>query len=324
MRSTRLWVGLTVGGLLIAGIGTAHAAPPGKNGGIAVTLTSTPDTVVRGEQVVYAATVKAEGTRLDDVVLTDALPTGMRYVSATPDRGSCAFGDGVVRCSLGRVERKTQAEVRITVVAEVAGSITNTVDVTATAAGSTRAGSASVTTTVTEPASGDPAGLRVTFTGPPQPALVASRLEYAGQVTNEGPDAEFSLLFFAQDNWSLGQPIMESFQTSQGTCTDVPAVHNDVFGMPVRTPLSRVPRCDLGRVATGQTIDVSAAVRTTSPTTEQLPLYAYLGSIAPGATYGTLLATVETVVTTGTAVGDCALTEVGNFLNVGGYVECVT
>ena len=325
MPRTRLSVGLVVTALLLGTTGAAHAAPPDKGGGsIAVTLTSTPDTVAVGERVVYAATVKSEGVRLDDVVLADALPSGMQYVSATPDRGSCTFTDGVVRCSLGRLERKTQAEVRITVTAESAGSISNTVDVTATAAGSTRTGTASVTTTVTEPASADSGSLSATFSGPPQPALVGTQLQYTGSVTNRGPTGEFSLVLFAQDNWTLGQPVIESFRTTQGTCTLAPATNSDLFGIPVRTPLPRESWCDLGVVANGQTVGVSAVLRMTSPTTQQLPLYARLGGIAVGEAYGTLLATAETVVTTGTAVGDCALTEVGNFLNVAGYVECAT
>ena len=49
-------------------------------------------------------TVNVSNSGLDgaeDVVLTDNLPAGVTYISATPDQGICDESGGTVTCELG-------------------------------------------------------------------------------------------------------------------------------------------------------------------------------------------------------------------------------
>ncbi len=312
--------------LIVVGSATqAGAAPHEKGGGASIDVALTaPDSVTKGDEFSYDATVRTGGTALDNVNLTDALPSGVRYVSVTSDRGTCRVDGNHVTCALGRLERRTEALVRITVVAEVVGTVTNTVDVTGTANGAQRSGTASATTSIAASPTADPSALRVTFTGPPQPALVGTALTYTATITNDGSAAPLTVGFYAYDNWWLGQQLIESFTASQGTCSDAPATYADVFGFPPPTPLARTPSCSLGTLATGQTVTLKAVVRTTSPTTEDLPLFASLGEFREGSPTGVQLGTVETVVTTGNAVVDCSLTDPASFTNVDRYVACAT
>ena len=104
---------------------------------LAVTLAGAPDPVAAGENLVYTADVTNNGPRsASDVALSDTLPAGVTFVSATPSQGTCMYTT-VLNCSLGALA--SGATARVTVVVEVAA---------AAAPGSTIANSVSVTSPV--------------------------------------------------------------------------------------------------------------------------------------------------------------------------------
>ena len=84
--------------------------------------------VVLNANINYSITVANLGVgTAAGVVLTDILPAGVAYFSATPSQGSCTFGSGTVSCNLGPVPISGGATVAIVVTATNAGTITNTV-----------------------------------------------------------------------------------------------------------------------------------------------------------------------------------------------------
>jgi choice-of-anchor B domain-containing protein len=92
---------------------------------LAVTVTDAPDPVPFGGNVTYTFTVRNQGpTWSDNTTLTDALPAGMSFVSATPSQGTCA-GTATVICNLGRLQNTASATVVIVAQANVAGTVSN-------------------------------------------------------------------------------------------------------------------------------------------------------------------------------------------------------
>ena len=68
-----------------------------------------------GKEATYGVTVSNNGpSGATGVVLTDTLPEGVAFISATPSQGTCSESGGVITCDLGDI--KKDAEVTITVV----------------------------------------------------------------------------------------------------------------------------------------------------------------------------------------------------------------
>ena len=63
------------------------------------------------------------------VVLTDTLPSGVRFVSATPSQGICTQANNIVTCNLGTVANSNSVTISIVVTPISTGTITNTVRV---------------------------------------------------------------------------------------------------------------------------------------------------------------------------------------------------
>jgi uncharacterized repeat protein (TIGR01451 family) len=99
-------------------------------GGIAdlsVTNSAAPKPVQAWQTLTYTATVTNDGSSsATDVILTDELPAGTSYESATPSQGSCSHSVGTVRCGLGGLAVGASATVEINVVPHAEGTITST------------------------------------------------------------------------------------------------------------------------------------------------------------------------------------------------------
>jgi uncharacterized protein DUF11 len=66
-----------------------------------------------------------------DVVVTDTLPSGVDFVSATPSQGSCSQSAGVVTCNLGGMANGGSATIDVVVIPRTPGFIQNTASVAA-------------------------------------------------------------------------------------------------------------------------------------------------------------------------------------------------
>jgi uncharacterized repeat protein (TIGR01451 family) len=150
---------------------------------LAITKTDSPDPVLAGQTLTYTIGVSNGGpSPATAVTVTDALPSGVSLVSAAPSQGTCS-GTTTVACTLGAVAQGANATVTIMVRPNVAGTISNTVNVTGAETDTNPANnSASASTTIT-PA----ADLVVSKTGTPNPVTAGQNLTYTIAVTNNGP-----------------------------------------------------------------------------------------------------------------------------------------
>ena len=123
---------------------------------LAVTKTDSPDPITAaGATLTYTLTVTNGGPSTSiNVVLTDPLPSGITFVSATLGQGSCS-GTSTVTCNLGTLANgaTTTVTIKVTVDHGFNGITTNTASVTATQNDPNSSDdSATATTTVSAPA----------------------------------------------------------------------------------------------------------------------------------------------------------------------------
>jgi uncharacterized repeat protein (TIGR01451 family) len=98
---------------------------------VSLTKTDSPDPVTVGSNLTYTITVRNGGpSTATGVTMTDALPAGVTFVSATPSQGNCN-GTATVTCNLGSLSNGGSAIVTIVVKPTAAGTITNTASVSA-------------------------------------------------------------------------------------------------------------------------------------------------------------------------------------------------
>jgi uncharacterized repeat protein (TIGR01451 family)/CSLREA domain-containing protein len=102
----------------------------GAEADLSVVKVDAVDPVIVGDDVIYTATVGNAGPDgAQNVVLSDPLPGGVIYVSATPDQGTCDQAGGLVTCSLGSIASGGSADVVIVVTTTAPGILTNTATV---------------------------------------------------------------------------------------------------------------------------------------------------------------------------------------------------
>jgi uncharacterized repeat protein (TIGR01451 family) len=92
---------------------------------------SAPPSVSVGQGIGYSITVTNNGpVAATNVVVTDAIPAGTNFASATASQGTCG-GTSTVTCNLGTLASGASATVSIAVNANSAGTVTNTATVAA-------------------------------------------------------------------------------------------------------------------------------------------------------------------------------------------------
>lgn len=99
---------------------------------LAVAMSDSPDPVAVDGGLTYRVTVKNLGdAEASAVTLTDTLPAGATFISASPSHGNCSPSGGTVACSLGPLPAGSNAIVDIVVTPLSVGTMTNTATVTA-------------------------------------------------------------------------------------------------------------------------------------------------------------------------------------------------
>ena len=166
----------------------AATIPVTAQADLSITKTSTPDPASAGDLVTSTLTVSNAGPNAaTGTVITDELPEGTTFVSASPSAGTCSAAGGTVTCAVGTVASGDTATV--TVVARVAAAftgdtVTNAASVTSAVEDGDLTDNSSAATTAVERA----ADLRVTKsvanTGPFRPGQL---IEFDVRVLNAGP-----------------------------------------------------------------------------------------------------------------------------------------
>ncbi|MCP4527453.1 MAG: DUF11 domain-containing protein [Aestuariibacter sp.] len=104
---------------------------PALEADLSVIKTDDPDPATLCDDVTYTLALTNNGPDASqNVVLTDNLPAGVTYVSATPEQGSCSETGGVVTCNLGTINNGNSLNVDIVVTPDSEGNITNNASVT--------------------------------------------------------------------------------------------------------------------------------------------------------------------------------------------------
>jgi len=136
-----------LGLLVLIALGTGGAVAAVGATDLSLTKSDSPDPVVAGNNLTYTITVSNPGPNdASNVVVTDNLPGGVDFVSATG--GTCDRTGNTVTCNLGQVNAGQSPTVTIVVRTKKEGTLTNTASVTSPQDAVLGNNSATATTTV--------------------------------------------------------------------------------------------------------------------------------------------------------------------------------
>jgi uncharacterized repeat protein (TIGR01451 family) len=124
---------------------------------LALTKVAAPEPVKVSSNLTYSISVTNNGpAQATDVLVTDTLPEGVAFVSASSSQGACMETSGVVTCTLGTLSSGASANVTVTVTPSATGSITNHARVTSTSRDPNLADNEAVAVSTVEPANQAP------------------------------------------------------------------------------------------------------------------------------------------------------------------------
>jgi uncharacterized repeat protein (TIGR01451 family) len=193
---------------------TIMVSGPGPD--LAITKADAPDPVTLGSNLTYTLTVTNNGPDPStDSTVTDTLPAGVTFMSATPSQGSCSQLGGTVTCTLGPLAVGASATIEIVVTVD-ATAVCPLSD-TATVVGAETDPVANNNSATAETACGVEADLAITKTDAPDPVTVGGTLTYTLTVTNNGPDPSTDST--VTDTLPAGVTFV-SATPSQGSCSE--------------------------------------------------------------------------------------------------------
>ena len=211
---------------------SASADDDGRPGRRPVDLTKSdsPDPVLAGQPLTYSLSVANAGpSDATGVELTDDLPAGVTFDSATPSQGTCSESSGTVTCTLGTIANGANASVSIRSHRSPRATITNQASVSSDAADLVAGNNSASASTTVDPA----ADLSLTKSDSPDPVLAGQLLTYTLTAQNAGPSGATGVS--VTDTLPAGVTF-ESATPSQGTCSES----------------SGTVTCALGTIASGQ------------------------------------------------------------------------
>ena len=209
---------------------------------LAVAKADAPDPVTMGNNLTYTVTITNNGlSDATGVTLTDILPVGTTFVSATATQGSCSESGGTVTCNLGSLANSATATVTIVVTPTAAGTPSNTASVAGNEFDPDTGNN-----TATESATVHPeADLAAAKADSPDPVMVGSNLTYTVTVTNNGPSDATGITL--TDTLPAGVTFVLATAT-QGSCSESGSTLT----------------CDLGALINGGTVTVTIVVAATT------------------------------------------------------------
>lgn len=177
---------------------------------LSVTKTDSPDPMFVENALTYTLVVENDGPNVaDNVVLTDILPSGVRFESATGTGASCTQASGIVTCTLGNTQPRT---VTIVVTPMVPGTITNTASVTSSNPDPDLSDNTTSITTTVNPV----ADLTIAKTDFSDPVTAGTSLTYTLTITNNGPSEATNVVI------TDTLPASVAFASASGFCSSQP------------------------------------------------------------------------------------------------------
>ncbi len=152
---------------------------------LSITKIDTPDPVTAGANLTYTLTVANAGpSTADTLTMTDTLPPGVTFVSATGTGWVCSQAAGIVTCTRATLAVTTAPAITIVVTApSEATSLSNTAVVSSNTADPNNANNTATATTTVNAS----ANLSITLADNPDPVATGAQLVYTVSVTNAGP-----------------------------------------------------------------------------------------------------------------------------------------
>ena len=223
---------------------TTVEPPPGADLGI--TKSDVADPVTVGDNVTYTVVVSNDGPGLaENVVVTDTLPSGVVFVSATPDQGSCVESGGIVTCNLGSLANGSSVSIVVVVTTTTDGQLTNSVSVTSDTPDPNLGNNGVSEDTTVEPPPPLEADLGVTKSDAADPVIAGDDVTYTVVVFNDGPGSAENVV--VTDTLPSGV-VFVSATPDQGSCSES----------------GGIVTCNLGTVANGSSVNIVLVVETTT------------------------------------------------------------
>jgi uncharacterized repeat protein (TIGR01451 family) len=207
---------------------------------LSVGITDLPDPVNQFDSISYYIKIDNNVKRSPSLTLTDMLPPGVTFLYT--DESECTYSNGTVTCNFEPREGVSTVSLGIHVMPTVAGTITNTVSVTANGFA---VQTATATTTVNP---GVLADLSVAIIDSPDPVTVNQPLTYGINIHNSGPSTATRILLSAGASLSSSVTTVSATPT-QGSCTQAERGEAN---------------CNLGSLANGATATVTIVVTPTA------------------------------------------------------------
>jgi len=150
-----------------------------------------PSSGYAGSNLVYTLNFTNRGpSTASGVTITDVLPAGAAFISASNPLGTFSQTNGIVTCNISSLASNATGTITITVRPTAAGTVTNSASITSTADEITPANnSASLVTTVTAAAD-----LGISQNAAPGSAQVLSNFTFTITVTNRGPSSAANVI----------------------------------------------------------------------------------------------------------------------------------
>lgn len=153
---------------------------------LAIAISDSPDPVAAAGTLTYTIGVTNQGPGVaTSLVVSDALPSGVSFVSASGTNWSCSASGGTVSCLLPTLAAGASSTITLVVTAPTSGgTVSNTATISASSPDGNAANNSATTTTTVNAA----ADLSISITDNPDPVLASGQLQYLVDVTNHGPD----------------------------------------------------------------------------------------------------------------------------------------
>src|SRR5665213_3527533 len=183
---------------------------PGSD--LSLAMSATPSQVLVGSNLVYTMTASNAGpSTARNAIITQTLPAGVGFVTATNVQGSTTLSGSTLSFTLGDIPVYGTATVSAVTIPTILGPITSTATVGSPGLDPNLTNNtASATVVVTEPT----ADLSVSMTGTPSVLLQGQLLTYTLAVTNNGP---FTATQVTLNNTLPANVNFVSATASQGT-----------------------------------------------------------------------------------------------------------